>query len=285
MPACDVPDCELVVSLVLFRTPPAEVDTCIDQILASRRRTHVVVVDNSPEPTPLRRRPADRVTVIRSGANLGYGRAHNRAIVLARGKAPLHLIMNTDVTLSGDVIDEMASFMDAHPDVGLSAPCIHYPDGSLQTQCRLLPNPINLFGRGFLDKSPWNRRMNRRYELQDWGYDSVADIPFLPGCFMLVRRDVLETVGGFDERFFLFAEDLDLSRRIYQISRSVFVPTSLIRHELRSRAQFNWRRHVYKVVNFARYFNKWGWFGDEGRRRINDETQRRVLGQSRSTSS
>lgn len=272
-----VPSCDVVVSLVLFRTPSAEIEACIGQILASRRATHVVIVDNSPSPIPLPDYPADRVTIIRSDTNLGYGRAQNRAIRLAHGKAPLHLVMNTDVTLIGDVIDEMATFMEAHADVGLAAPLIHYPDGRLQTQCRLLPNPVNLLGRGFLDRSAWTRRMNRRYELQDWGYDTVTDIPFLPGCFLMMRSDVLETVGGFDERFFLFAEDLDLTRRIHRISRSVFVPTSLIRHELRTRASFSWRRHGHKIVNFVRYFNKWGWFRDPERTRVNRATLARLM--------
>ena len=271
-----IPRCEVAVSLVLFRTPPAEVEACIRQILASRRTTHVVIVDNSPSPTPLADHPADRVTVVRSGANLGYGRAHNRAIRLARGKAPLHLVMNTDVTLMGDVIDELATFMEVHADVGLAAPLIHYPDGRLQTQCRLLPGPINLLGRGFLDRSPWTRRMNRRYELQDWDYGTVADIPFLPGCFLMMRADVIEAVGGFDERFFLFAEDLDLTRRIHQVSRSVFVPTALIHHELRTRASFSWRRHLHKIANFTRYFNKWGWIRDPDRTRVNRETLARL---------
>lgn len=271
-------ECDVVASLVLFRTAPDEVEACIDQILASRRRTRVIVIDNSPTPVALRSYSSDRVSIVFSGANLGYGRAHNRAITLARGQAPFHLIMNTDVVLKGDAIDDMLTFMDAHPDVGLGSPLIHYPDGSLQTQCRLLPSPANMFARGFFDNSSWNRRMNRRYELQDWAYDSVEDIPFLPGCFMMVRSDVLEAVGGFDERFFLFAEDLDLSRRIYQISRCVFVPTAVIQHELRSRVRRNWRIHAYKVANLTRYFNKWGWFRDSERSRINAETQHRIIG-------
>jgi GT2 family glycosyltransferase len=275
-------DCDVVASLVLFKTPPAEVEACIDQILGSKRATRVIVVDNSPTPTALRAYPADRVTTVFAGANLGYGRAHNRAIALARGRAPFHLIMNTDVVLQDDAIDQMLAFMEANPDTGLGSPLIHYPDGRLQTQCRLLPSPLNMFGRGFLDDSEWNRRMNRRYELQDWGYDRAENIPFLPGCFMMVRSEVLHAVGGFDERFFLFAEDLDLCRRIYQISRCMFVPSAVIRHELRSRVRRRWRIHAYKIANLVRYFNKWGWIRDDDRKRINAETLQRVLDGPRS---
>ena len=269
---------EVVVSLVLFRTDPGEVERCIDQILASRRRTRVIVVDNSPTPVPLTRPPGNRVEVVVTGANLGYGRAHNRAIAMARGQAPFHLVMNTDVRLCGDVIDEMVGFMEAHPEAGLASPLVCYPDGRLQTSCRMLPTPANIFGRGFLDRSRWTQAMNRRYELQDWGYDSVQNIPFLPGCFMLMRSDVLQQVGGFDERFFLFAEDLDLSRRIHQISQCLFVPTSRIEHELRSRVRFDRRRHAYKVANLTRYFNKWGWFRDRDRELINARAWNRIAG-------
>ena len=267
-----IPDCDVIVSLVLFHTARQEVEFCIGQILSSRRRTHVIIVDNGPTSTPLDHYPRDRVTFVHSGSNLGYGRAHNRAIMLGRHRAPFHLIMNTDVVLNGDVIDEMVTFMEKHGDAGLTSPLIRYPDGSLQTSCRLLPTPMNMFGRGFLDNSPWNREMNRSYELQHWAYDTVQNIPFLPGCFMLVRSDILTKVNGFDERFFLFAEDLDLSRRIYAISSCMFVPTSSIQHELRSRARFQWRRHLHKIVNITRYFNKWGWLSDRERVRINADT-------------
>jgi GT2 family glycosyltransferase len=269
---------DVVVSLVLFCTAPAEIASCIDQILASRRRTHVVVVDNSPSPVALPQPLPAHVSVLYPGGNIGYGRGHNRAIAAAKGQAPFHLIMNTDVSLRGDVIDEMVGFMEANPDAGMSSPLIHYPDGSLQTSCRLLPSPANIFGRGFLDKSAWTQKMNREYELQDWGYDRVENIPFLPGCFMLCRSDVLAQVAGFDERYFLFAEDLDLSRRIYQVSKCMFVPSSVIEHELRSRVRFSWRRHLYKVINLSRYFNKWGWIRDPERKRINQATLRRVFG-------
>lgn len=267
---------DLAVSLVLYETAPSEVAACIDQVLASSRRVRLVVIDNSPQPVPLPTYKGQSVEVIHSERNLGYGTAHNRAIATCRGSAPYHLVMNTDVAFVGDVLDEMCAFMDAHPDVGLSSPRILYPDGSLQTSCRLLPSPLNMFGRGFFDKSRWNEAIDRRYELKDWNYEELADIPFLPGCFMLMREDVLKKVKGFDERFFLFAEDLDLSRRIHAVSRSVFVPGSTITHDLRSRAAPSLIRHRYKLVNIARYFAKWGWMFDSERKRINQATIKRL---------
>jgi GT2 family glycosyltransferase len=267
---------DAVVSLVLYHPDVDEVEACLDDVLSSKRRIRVILIDNSSTPTVLRPRGEAAVKLVFTGDNIGYGRAHNRAIAMGRTQAPFHLIMNTDVKFFGDVIDEMIGFMEDHGEVGLSSPKIVYPDGRLQTACRLLPTPANTFGRGFLDNSRWTQNMNRRYELQDWNYDSVENIPSLPGCFMLVRSEVLEAVGGFDERFFLFAEDIDLSRRIYMMSECAFVPGSRIQHALRSRAQFSWRRHLHKAVNFVRYFNKWGWFKDVDRTQINSTTLRHV---------
>ena len=269
---------DIVVSLVLYKTSSLEVQKCVHQLISSQARSHIIIVDNSPSPVKLPDYSSDRVTVIRPGANLGYGRAHNRAIGLTKGLAPFHLIMNTDVVFMGDVLEQMLTFMKNNTRVGMSSPLILYPDGRLQTQCRLLPSPINLLARGFLDKTALTRRMNRIYEMKDWAYDSIENIPFLPGCFMMIRSDILETVGGFDERFFLFGEDLDLSRRIYRISQCVFVPTVTIQHELRSRAHFSYQRHLYKTINIVRYFNKWGWINDRERRSINLETRRHIFG-------
>jgi GT2 family glycosyltransferase len=86
---------------------------------------------------------------------------------------------------------------------------------------------------------------------------------------MLLRRSVLDVVGYFDERYFLYAEDLDLSRRINTVARTLFVPSQTVVHEYRSRTSPSLRRLGYAAINLTRYFNKWGWIRDADRDRVN----------------
>lgn len=263
---------DVVVSFVLFQTAIEEVSRAVAQVTASQCKSFVVLVDNSVPALSLPDFDPDKVLVIKTRANLGYGRGHNRAIQWAEGKARYHLVMNTDLTFGSGVIEGLVEFMDARPHVGLSMPKVLYPDGRIQRLCRLLPNPLDLLGRRFFNWSAWAKRRNKLYEFHDWNYDQVASFPFLSGCFMMLRSRILYTIGGFDERYFLYAEDLDLSRRMHACSDTVFVPDFEVVHEYRSEGGRGVKRLLYGIRSLSQYFAKWGWFIDRDRDEINKRT-------------
>lgn len=261
---------DVVVSFVLYRTDAVETDAAIRQVLASPNLdAHVIVVDNSEVPVALPCYDPDRVSVVASGCNLGYGRAHNLAFAMSAGCTRYNFVLNTDLRFAPDVIPSLVSYLDAHSDVGLAMPRVTYPDGRVQQLCRLLPDPMLLFARRFLSGSRYVRDRNRWYEFHDWTYDREASFPFLSGCFMAIRRSVLDRVGGFDCRYFLYAEDLDLSRRIHAVAQTMFVPVATVEHGYRTQQFRSWRLTRYAVVSLARYFFKWGWFFDKERDRVN----------------
>ena len=262
--------CDVVVSFVLYRTGPAEAQAAVEQALASSGLDlHVVVVDNSETPVPLPAFDPDRVTRVRSGANLGYGRAHNIAIAASAGRCRYHFVLNTDLRFGPEVIPALVSYMDARPEIGLAMPRVVYPDGRVQQLCRLLPDPLLLLGRRFFPSSRYVRERNRDYEFHDWSYDREASFPFLSGCFMAIRRSVLDRVGGFDPRYFLYAEDLDLSRRIHAVADTRFAPVATVEHGYRTQSARSWRLTRYALVSLARYFSKWGWLVDRERDAVN----------------
>jgi hypothetical protein len=160
----------------------------------------------------------------------------------------------------------------------MAAPKILYPDGSLQYVCRLLPTPANLFLRRFLPKASWTRKADQRYELRWWAHDRVASIPYFQGSFMLLRTDLCNSIGGFDERFFLYGEDIDLTRRIHQLAETLYVPTACITHEYRRYSNHSLLGTWYGIQNNCRYFNKWGWLWDKERKAINDRVISELLG-------
>lgn len=263
---------DLVGSCVLYRTSAEEITRMVEQFGQSGLRTHLFFVDNSPAPLDLPAFDPDQVTILRPGRNLGYGAGNNRALHASAGWSRYFLILNTDLVFDGAGLDRMVAYLDRHPDVALAVPRVTYPDGRLQTLCRLLPTPADLLGRQFRSNAASTHRRNQRYEFREWSYDHPAQFPFLSGCFMLARREALEMVGGFDERFFLYGEDVDLSRRLHARARTMFVPAMTIVHDYRSRVTL--KPHLIRLMmtNLARYFTKWGWMVDRDRDAINAQT-------------
>ena len=164
-------------------------------------------------------------------------------------------------------LNELANLMDALPEVGVVMPRILYPDGSMQYLCKLIPSPIDLLLRRF-GARPWNwlfRDRMDRYNMRFFDHSQAVYVPVLSGCFMFARRSILDAVGGFDERFFLYMEDVDLCRRVGAISRLLFWPWITVVH---GHAQGSYksvrllRMHIRSAIA---YFNKWGWIKDADR--------------------
>lgn len=260
------------VSFVLYRTPIDEICRALNLVRASAAAPRIFLVDNSVPPIDMVGAGIDLtgIDVIVMGWNAGYGRGHNAAI--RRSGARYHAVLNTDISFTDDVLTRLIGFMEERPTVGLVAPRVTYPDGRIQHLCRLLPSPVDIMARALFGGTAWAERINRRYEVRDWSYDRVAQFPFLSGCFMVFRRSALDRVGGFDERFFMYAEDIDITRRIGVDAETLFVPDVTIVHDYRSQSGFSLRRQRTRFVNLARYFMKWGWIFDRDRRRINRQT-------------
>jgi hypothetical protein len=212
---------------------------------------------------------------LRPRKNIGFGRGHNLALKqLAGVDAPYHLILNPDIAFDVEALGRLAQIMDSHSDVGLVMPRILYPDGSNQYLCKLLPAPVDLVLRRFLPR-PWRGLGQERiasYELRTLDYDAPAYVPSLSGCFMFARRSALDAVGGFDERFFLYMEDVDLCRRMLAVSRLLYWPGVTVEHVHQMGSYRNRKLLFLHIRSAVQYFNKWGWIGDNTRAQINRAT-------------
>jgi hypothetical protein len=158
--------------------------------------------------------------------------------------------------------------MDKHPNAGLVMPKVLNCEGKVQMLCKLLPTPVNLATRRFLPYS-WFQGLNTIYEMAHTGYDRVMNVPFLSGCFMLFRTSALKEVGLFDEQFFLYAEDTDLSRRMHLQFDTLFFPDAEICHVHVRGSYKDFGLTLQNIKSAFQYFNKWGWFFDEERKFLN----------------
>jgi GT2 family glycosyltransferase len=262
----------LSASIVTYKNKPEVLQRTIECYLAASGNGKLYVLDNSPTDEARKLCVHSSIEYIFNGANIGYGRAQNIALRKSiEQKAKYHLVLNPDVYFDPHILEELTSFMERSKEVGLVMPKVLFPDGQLQTLCRLLPIPHKLFMRRFLPV--FKKRIteaNHEYEMLFTNYQSIEDVPFLSGCFMLMRCDALQQVGLFDERFFLYFEDTDLSRRIHEQYRTVYYPNVSI-HHVHERSSYKEIRSLLHHINSAvHYFNKWGWINDSKREIINN---------------
>jgi GT2 family glycosyltransferase len=264
-------------SLVLYNTPQYQLVRLLESLEASSMRPELFIVDNSPvsmPPPPA----ADWITYIRSERNWGYGAGHNIALKRVLEYSDFHFVLNPDVYFGSFELERMLTYVEQEATIGLLMPKVLYPDGSVQYLCKLLPTPFDLLIRRFLpSRFAWMMKKGRdKFELRFTGYTKEMDVPYLSGCFMLLRTEALKRVGLFDERFFMYPEDLDLSRRIHAEFRSVYFPGATVVHDHARASYRNWRSLWVHMTNMIKYFNKWGWVRDASRRRTNRETLARL---------
>ena len=250
----------------------------VEELLLVRKLRRIYLIDNSPVRWDEWQSPSDKVTYIwNKGENLGYGRAHNIAIRKSvYNHTELHLVMNSDILVKAADIDYLHELMLHNPQIGSLMPHVVYPDGETQYLCKLLPTPFGLFGRRFLPER-WTRRRNERYTLRrnakgEWVPDSYArmlNVPYLSGCFMLLRTEAVLQARLFDERYFMYPEDVDLTRTIHRNWLTVYCPDVTIVHNHAAASYHSPRMLWIHIVNMCRYFNKWGWLIDKERRLMN----------------
>ncbi|MEI6079655.1 MAG: glycosyltransferase family 2 protein [bacterium] len=264
----------LTVSVVAYKNNRAELQHLIDKILKSTiKDLKLVIVDNSPTDelrSLVSANPA--IDYIFNDGNLGYGSAHNVAIRKYIDTSKYHLVLNPDISFKADVLSNLYSYMEQNTDVGLVMPKVLYEDGSIQHLCKLLPTPMDLLFRRFLPFKSLKKRMNEKYELRFTGYKGAFSAPSLSGCFMFIRTEALKSVGLFDERFFMYMEDLDLSRRIHSKYKTMFYPKVQIHHGYAKGSYKSFGLLKHHTCSAIKYFNKWGWFFDKERRMVNEKT-------------
>jgi N-acetylglucosaminyl-diphospho-decaprenol L-rhamnosyltransferase len=174
----------------------------------------VIVVDNASRDGSLEvlRDRYPGVELIENTNNVGFARANNQAVPLMRGRYVL--LLNTDAFVSPDTLPKTVSFMDEHPRCGVLGVKLVGADGSLQPSCRYFPTPCNTFlaSTGLKRFFPGVRLVDDG----SWDHASERVCDWVPGCFYLVRREVIDRIGLFDPRYFLYFEEVDHCQAVHK---------------------------------------------------------------------
>jgi GT2 family glycosyltransferase len=253
-------------SLVLFHNPLTMVHRAIACFLQSAAQGPLIIIDNSSSPMFPDPFESPKIIYKHLGKNIGFGAGHNIALEILREPSDLHLIMNPDVFFGAETLSHVYDVMTKNPDIGAAMPQVVYPDGALQQLCKLLPSPMDLIVRRFMPMKSFRDALSARYELHGLPQDRMSYVPALSGCFLFVRTALLQQLRGFDTRYFMYMEDVDLVRRIGDVSKTAYIPGAKVTHEFSKGSYHNKLLLKYHMSSAIKYFMKWGWFFDSARR-------------------
>lgn len=247
---------DLSVSVVAYRTPEL-LRRCLS---ALSPEFEVFVVDNASDDdtSDLLGTDFPWVRRIANPSNVGFGAAHNQALRLASGR--YWLVLNSDAAPLPGAVRTLIDFMDANPEVAVAGPRLRYPSGDIQPARRRFPTAATLFLESTQLQRFWpDNRVLRRFYMQDRPEDVVQDVDWLVGACLCVRASAASTVGLFDERFFMYSEELDWCRRFRRAGwRVSYVPTAEVLHLEggSSRADLAARDQRFQASKLA-YTAKW----------------------------
>jgi N-acetylglucosaminyl-diphospho-decaprenol L-rhamnosyltransferase len=252
---------DVSILLVCYRTPDL-LERCLAALAAAggRARCETLVIDNEPLDERARELAGRHGAIyVRHPRNLGLGRALNDGMRRAQGRH--FLILNPDVEVLPGAIDAMVAFLDAHPGAGLVGPQLLDPDGTLQYSARTFYTlKVILLRRTFLGRLFPRSRAVREHLMLDWDHATVRDVEWLLGAALLARREAVEDVGGMDERFFLYFEDVDWCSRMQRHGwRVVYLPQARMIHahqraSARGLMSRGARAHLESAL---RFYEKW----------------------------
>jgi GT2 family glycosyltransferase len=223
----------------------------------NKRLNYIIyIIDNNSHDQTVERVKyiSGNIIIIRNSKNIGFGSGHN--LVLDKINSRYHIIVNPDIIITNNCINKMYEYMEKHLNIGMLSPLIRYPDGRIQYLCKRNPSFIDLLIR--LTLPNLFKKRQDYFMMKETNYDHEFEIEYATGCFMFFRTELLKQIGGFDENFFLHMEDADITRRVNEISTTIFYPFDYVIHD--------WQRNSHKEIKLIwatiksafYYFKKWG---------------------------
>lgn len=251
------------------------IEGCLLSLSSNRRFVYeIIVVDNNSQDNTgeyIKGKWPD-IILIENQENFGFARANNQGIRTAQGR--YIVLLNPDTRVVGNAVDKLVDFMDSHADVGLGGGKLLNPQGTLQPSLRNFPNPI----RDFLYTSGLTALFrlikDKIYSAQHlasnnhdkWRYHQG----YINGAFLIIRKNILDKIGMFDERYPLYFEETDLCYRFLQRGfRTAYVPNAkVIHYGGQSTLQLGAASHSLYFRSLFMYYKKYGGLGQVRRAKL-----------------
>ncbi len=238
----------------------------LPEVVADPAFANVVVSDNGSTDGSvafLRARYGSRLQIVENRSNLGFAAACNRAF--AKTNAPYAFLLNPDAELKAGALSEIVAFMDAHPLCGIAGSRIYNYDGSIQESC----GEFDTWTGAFLRSSAWGdlpplKRFANGTRTRAWGHRTQRRVDLAIGAALCLRRTAIDELDGFDERFFLYHEEVDFAKRAAIAGwETWYVPASEAVHEGMGSARGSYSVEGRKQTSRRKYWIKHhgrGWY-------------------------
>ncbi|MBI3255880.1 MAG: glycosyltransferase family 2 protein [Candidatus Andersenbacteria bacterium] len=224
---------KLSIIIVNYKTAPltaALVESLLKDDLP--KGTEIIVVDNGSgdESVSFLRSDYPEIMVIDNRENKGLAAGVNAGLAIARGQH--YLVLNPDMIALPGAVATLTSFMDGHSDVGMAAGKLISPNGKLQYSCYRYYKPMTIvYRRTPLGRTAQGKATIAQFLMKDFDHKEVRDVDWLMGACLMARREVVKKIGGMDEQFFLYFEDVDWCRRVWEAGwRVTYVPQAMFSH-------------------------------------------------------
>jgi GT2 family glycosyltransferase len=234
---------DLSVSVVYYDTPVEIFLKTIESLLNSKDvRLSIYIINNSKIVLPIEILGNKKIHILNTGKNLGFGRAHNIALFSSLN-SKFHLCLNPDVSFGPNLLKGMISFFNWE-EIGFLIPSIQSSNGSKHFSFRPFPRLIDLFRSKFFKSSTLHR-------------PGSYSVECVSGCFLLAQTRDFKTLGGFDKRFFLYMEDVDISRRMYKLKNNYFSSQFSITHRFERGSSKSLKLFFLHFISIIKYLIKW----------------------------
>ena len=245
----------ITASIVVYKENLKVLENAIDSFLGSPLSKKLYLIDNSPSNEFKNKIQNDSVEYIYSNKNVGFGKGHNSILHKLTSENKYHLILNPDVRFHPEILEKLVLKMESNESFSMIAPRVLNSNNELLHTARRYPSLFELIFR-FLGIF---KKFTIRGEYKNQNHKQSFSPDFVQGSFMLFKTEDLLRLEGFDERYFMYMEDVDICRKIdLSGKRKLYFPATEIIHTHRKGSSKEFRLFFIHISSIIKYFIKWG---------------------------
>jgi GT2 family glycosyltransferase len=261
-----------IVSLVLYNFNVDQIINFVQKIYSNNSGCLIFLIDNSSKNNIQYFEKLRFVKYIKSKTNIGFGKGHNISISYCiENDIKYCFIMNYDIDFDIHIFDIFKQYMEENSGIAMLMPKVVNKDYSQQWLPKLQPSPLSILKRKLFHMSNniLFRTFINKYEFRNVDTSKNYNVPNLSGCFFLLNIGLLKYEALFDERYFLYFEDYDLSRKLTSKYKTVLNNHSFVIHDYQSMANKKVNLFLIFFSSYCKFFSKWGWFNPTDLKKIN----------------
>ena len=250
---------DITVSIVLYNENLEELTETINCFLSIPLKKKLYLIDNTPEKMFNNLFLQNEIEYIAIGHNIGFGSGHNIVLDKIDKSSRFHLVLNPDVFFKPTVILNLIKELANNKEVAMIAPKVLFPDGRHQYSCRRYPSVSELIARRFSLLKPFFTAVILKGEYRERDLKVPFFAEYITGCFQLYRTEDFIALKGFDKRYFLYMEDVDICKKIDVLQKKkIYFPQEEIIHVLKQGSSKSMELFLRHTSSAFKYFYKWG---------------------------